>query len=428
MASEHPTWLPGLPDGWDWLTLEAVLDFVVDNRGKTAPTADTGIPLIATNCVKNVGLYPVYEKVRYVPEEAYDSWFRSHPEPGDVLFVNKGTPGCACLVPDPVDFCIAQDMVALRPKPELMTGRYLHAAIRSPVAQHQIRNGSVGTTIPHFKKGDFNKLWLPVPPKDEADAIGDLLFALGSKIELNRKMNRTLEEMAQALFKSWFIDFDGHDDLVDSEQGPVPRGWEVLPISEVVSIKGGSTPSTKKPEFWEGGTIHWTTPKDLSSLSTAVLLDTGRKITDAGLAKISSGLLPQGTLLLSSRAPVGYLAISEVPISVNQGYIAMPPGGRASSLWLLQWAKANMDRIKARAGGTTFAEISKRSFRPIPVVLPPADVLERFDAVAGPLHRRVVTNEMESSTLAELRDTLLPKLISGELRVPEAEDMAEASL
>ena len=120
-------------------------------------------------------------------------------------------------------------------------------------------------------------------------------------------MNQTLEAMAQALFKSWFIDFDGHDpaDLVDSELGPIPRGWGVGEIGKVVKVVGGSTPRTKEPKYWEGGTHCWTTPKDLSSAQSPLLLSTARRITDAGLAKISSGLLPSGTFLLSSRAPVG---------------------------------------------------------------------------------------------------------------------------
>jgi type I restriction enzyme S subunit len=141
----------------EFVPLPNLLSFIVDNRGKSVPTADAGIPLIATNCIKNDELYPVFEKVRYLTKETYDSWFRAHPKPGDIIFVNKGTPGRVCLVPDPVNFCIAQDMMAFRVNEEKIYNRYLFAVLRSPQFQAQISNFHVGTMIPHFKKGDLDK-------------------------------------------------------------------------------------------------------------------------------------------------------------------------------------------------------------------------------------------------------------------------------
>jgi type I restriction enzyme S subunit len=148
-----------------------------------------------------------------------------------------------------------------------------------------------------------------------------------------------------------------------------------------------------------------------------VLLDTERKITDAGLGQVSSGLLPKGTVLLSSRAPIGYLAIAEVPVAVNQGFIAMKPRPGTSTLFLLRWASAAHDDIVSHANGSTFLEISKSSFRPIRTVAPAAPVMDAFDRVSRPIYLEVVGHERESRTLAALRDALLPKLISGELRV-----------
>ena len=152
-----------------------------------------------------------------------------------------------------------------------------------------------------------------------------------------------------------------------------------------------------------------------------MLLDTERKLSPAGLAKIGSGLLPRRTLLLSSRAPIGYLALAEVPLAINQGYIAMLPGGLLPPLYLLFWCRENMDVIKGRANGSTFMEISKKAFRPIPALVPPSPVVAAFVAVAESLFDRLVENEKQVQTLATLRDTLLPRLISGQLRLPEAE-------
>ena len=202
-----------------------------------------------------------------------------------------------------------------------------------------------GSTMPKLTQGSMNRIPVPLPPLPEQRAIAHILGTLDDKIELNRRMNKTLEDMARALFKSWFVDFDPvrakmegrwrpgeslpglpaehydlfPDRLVDSELGEIPEGWGVRPLGEVVEVVGGTTPSTKVIEYWEGGTHWWATPKDLSNLCTPVLLDTERKITDAGLDKIGSGLLPPGTMLLSSRAPIGYLAVSEEPVAINQG-------------------------------------------------------------------------------------------------------------
>ena len=206
------------------------------------------------------------------------------------------------------------------------------------------------------------------------------------------------------------------DRLVDSELGPIPEGWEVSTIGQEVDVVGGSTPSTKDPAFWNG-TINWATPKDLSSLESPVLVKTSRKITEKGLDNIGSGLLPGGTVLLSSRAPIGYLAISDVPVAINQGFIAMKCQKRLSNTYVWLWTAANMAAILENANGSTFQEISKSNFRPLRVIVPHVSVRKTYDKLVQQLYDRIVTNERQSRTLTALRDTLLPKLISGELRV-----------
>jgi type I restriction enzyme S subunit len=147
-----------------------------------------------------------------------------------------------------------------------------------------------------------------------------------------------------------------------------------------------------------------------------ILVDTERRITDDAIAKISSGLLPAGTLLLSSRAPVGYLAIATIPVAINQGFIAMKCNERASNYFMLNWCRSNIVEIESRASGTTFAEISKQNFRPIPLVLPPTRLMATFTNTVTPLYAEIALNARQSRTLASIRDALLPKLLNGELR------------
>ena len=186
---------------WDYDTkpLTDLLEAIVDNRGKTVPTTETGRILIATNCVTNNTLFPVYEKVRFISDETYETWFRAHPIPGDIIFVNKGTPGKVCMVPDPIEFCIAQDMIALRANDKKIYNKYLFAVLRSERIQKQIYNTNVGDVIPHFKKQFLDQLLIPIPPREIQEFIGNLYYQLSYKIELNKQINDNLASTTSRL-------------------------------------------------------------------------------------------------------------------------------------------------------------------------------------------------------------------------------------
>ena len=292
----------------------------------------------------------------------------------------------------------------------------------------------VGSANPTLNRNHVHPIAIRWPPVREQQRIAHILGTLDDKIELNRRMNATLEAMARALFQSWFVDFDpvrakmdgrkpeGLDDATaalfpsafqESSAGRIPKGWTIVPVGDVVDCVGGGTPSTGEPKYWDGGEHHWTTPKDFSSLECPVLIDTQRKLTDAGIAKISSGLLPVGTVLLSSRAPVGYLAIAAMPVAINQGFIALKCNDRASNFFILNWCQTGMAEIKSRATGTTFPEISKQNFRPIPLVLPPRNLMAIFTARVAPLYAKLIVTVRQSCTLAVLRRALLPQLAGG---------------
>lgn len=312
--------------------------------------------------------------------------------------------------------------------------RFLYYQLRH--SRTQLKSLATGGAQQNLSGALIKSLLYPFPSIDEQKRIAGILGSLDDKIELNRKMNETLEQMARALFKSWFVDFDPvrakaagrqptsidkatadlfPDSFMDSELGKIPRGWTSAPVGETVDCQGGATPSTSEAKYWEGGTHHWTTPKDFSSLESHFLLDTDRKLTDAGISKISSGLLPAGTLLLSSRAPIGYIAIATMPVAINQGFIALKCNNTASNFFMLNWCKSNMAEIESRATGTTFPEISKLNFRPILVCLPPKEVMTAFTDRVTPLYAQVVLNLRQSRSLSAIRDALLPGLLSGNI-------------
>jgi type I restriction enzyme S subunit len=356
--------------------------------------------------------------------------------PGDLILSNSATPG----IPRFMDIyaCIHDGWLLLRDFKGIdKEFCFYFLEYERPKLLLQ-GNGSVFTNL---KTDILKRHVVPVPPLVEQRAIAHILGTLDDKIELNRQMNETLEAMARAFFKSWFVDFDPvrakaegrdtglpyeiaelfPDSFEDSELGEIPRGWEVDEIGNAVRCVGGSTPRTNNPIYWENGRNPFVTPKDMSSLCSPVVCETSRYITDEGVNSISSGQLPSGTVLLSSRAPIGYLAIADVPVSVNQGIIAMICDRVLSNYFVLNWTEVNMDTIKGNASGTTFAEISKKNFRPIKVVVPTQEILAQFNFQVGPLYEMVIENEKEIKNLTTVRDTLLPKLISGELRIEDPE-------
>ena len=393
---------------------------------------------------------------------------------GDIVYSRRGDVTKKALITKSEEgmFC-GTGCLLVRPGKEI-DSRFLTYHLSTPQNQEWIKRHAIGATMPNLNTSILSNVPLIVPSKSTQKAIAHILGSLDDKIELNRQMNETLEAMAQALFKSWFVDFDPVMDnalaagnpipdalkakaeqrqqLHDTEAGQnnspasahhahfpnafefhedmgwIPEGWEISNAGNEFTTVGGATPSTKTPEFWDDGQINWTTPKDLSGNASKILLDTGRKITKLGLQKISSGLLPVDTVLMSSRAPVGYLALAKVPVAINQGYIAMKCDIKLTPEFAIQWAEANMDEIKQRSGGTTFSEISKKNFREIQLTVPNAPVINIFSEHVKGLYNQITQLTINIETLSKLRDTLLPKLLSGELRIPDAEKLIEESV
>lgn len=396
--------------------MTSLLSFIVDNRGKTVPTTDSGHILIATNCVNNKTLYPIYDKVRYLSEETYQKWFRAHPISGDILFVNKGTPGRVCMVPDPVDFCIAQDMISLRADSEKIYNKYLFAILRSTRIQQQIYNTYVGDVIPHFKKQFLNQLLIPVPERKIQEAIGDFYFDLSYKIELNNKINANLEAQAQAIFKSWFVDFEPFQDgeFVDSELGPIPKGWKVGNVSDfVLEMKNGGTPNRKNMNYWDIKDYPWIKTGEILNQP---LITCEEYISKSGLDNSSAKLLPIDSVLIALYgATAAKVALLKFEAATNQACCAMICRSPNSSIYLYLNLMERQEYIKSLAVGSAQQNLSKEIIARLPILLPDPEVIETlpFDVI----YKAIEINIKQSHTIAALRDTLLPKLMSGEIEV-----------
>ena len=366
--------------------LTSLLSFIVDNRGKTVPLIDdkNGIKLIATNCIKNESLYPVYEKVRFLSEETYKTWFRAHPRPGDIIFVNKGTPGKVAFVPDPIDFCIAQDMMAFRVNPEIVYNKYLFAVLRSAKIQEQIRITSVGDVIPHFKKEFLNEIKIPLPDMKIQKYLGDMYFMYSEKIELNNKINTNLEQQAQALFKNWFVDSEPFG-------GKMPEGWKVGKLSELINVKYGKDhkklDDENYPVYGSGGIMRY---------------------VDKFLYDKESVLIPRkGTLN-------NVFYINEPFWSVDtMFYTEMKKENIAKYVYFFVKSKD----LNAMNAGSAVPSMTTEILNAMEVVIPSDEYLERFETIVSPMFKQIKQCIIENEKLVSLRDTLLPKLMNGELKI-----------
>lgn len=320
-------------------------------------------------------------------------------EPGQIFVALKGATkdgsmvGSVARMPQNLDAGrLTQDTARLDfVDPDPLLARHVYWALRTPRYRAYCAERVTGTGAAALSRSDFLSFVLPAIT-DDLVSTAALLDTLDSEIEISRQMNDTIQQLITTLYQSITID---------------RSGWGTTSIGEAVTVRGGATPPTGDRQYWVDGGHSWATPRDLSRLSTPVLLDTERHITDAGVTRISSGLLPPGTLLLSSRAPIGYLAIAEVPTAINQGFIAMICDRSLPNHYVWQWTLANLDAIKARANGTTFQEISKGNFRPMRIPVPPQNLLDAFTAKASRLYRLLVNNVRLMGTLVEVRETLL---------------------
>ena len=382
--------------------LPEVLSFVVDNRGKTVPTAKNGHILIATNCVRNENLYPSYEKVRYLSEDTYQNWFRAHPVSGDILFVCKGTPGRTCMVPDPIDFCIAQDMVALRVNPQIVYNKYLLAVLRSRRIQKQIEQTSVGDVIPHFKKSFFDQILIPVPPMNVQQIIGDYYFAFSNKVELNKRINDNLYAQAKAIFADRFINIDA-----------IPDGWRKGSLLDIANYLNGLAMQKFRPQEDEVG------------LPVLKIRELRQGSCDVSSELCSPSIKPDyiirdGDVIFSWSGSLLVDIWCGGTCGLNQHLFKVTSEVYDKWFYYL-WTAHHLDRFIAIAAdkATTMGHIKREELAKAEVLIPSEADYQEISSIIKPIFELVISNRIEARKLAALRDELLPKLMSGEIDVTE---------
>ena len=411
---------------WKEVDIEQTSIEIIDgDRGKNYPKnnelTNSGYCLFlsAANVTKN-GLR--FSNNSFITKEKDALLRKGKLMPQDIVLTTRGTVGNVGFYSDDVPYPnmrINSGMVIIRPGEDFDT-MFLYQYLRSCYFRAQITQFQSGSAQPQLPISTLQKMKVIKPDIAAQRRIASILSSLDRKIELNNKINADLEEMAQAIFKNWFVDFEPFKDgkFVDSELGMIPEGWKVGRLDEIADVVGGSTPSKAKPEYYTQKGIAWLTPKDLSN-HPAVYTSRGEiDITEEGYNSTSTKLMPKGTILFTSRAPIGYISIAQNDICTNQGFKSLVPK-KAGTCFLYCFLKYVTPEIENKSTGSTFKEASGSLMKSLQVLMPEQKVFEDFETIVSPLFARIESLEKESSRLSLLRDTLLPRLMSGELEVPE---------
>ncbi|WP_227817092.1 restriction endonuclease subunit S [Nitrogeniibacter aestuarii] len=406
----------------------------------------SGVPVIRG---QNMGEKWVGGDFVFVSEDKATLLEPNKARPGDLVFTQRGTLGQVAIVPHAPypEYIVSQSQMKLTPDPAKADVSYLYYAFLSPEQQEYIRNTAIQTGVPHTNLGILKRTPITLPSVEIQREIAGVLGSLDDRIALLRETNATLEAIAQALFKSWFVDFDpvraklegrapeGMDEATaalfpdgfeESELGLVPRGWKVGSILDVAQLLSGGTPKTDCADYW-GGKIGWASAKDVSQSEGSVLIQTERTITRRGLDESSTRLIPPfATVIVARGATTGRMVIFGRELAMNQTCYALNSKIGTPLALYCQLRRAVGVLVNA-AHGSVFDTITTKTFAQSRTILPDAQLLRAFEELVRPLFEKVVEGTTTLNTLTLLRDTLLPRLISGQLRLPEAEaHVAEA--
>ena len=407
---------------WKEYELEDIIETFIDYRGRTPKKTNSGIPLITAKIVKQGRVNPATE---FIKEEDYDGWMtRGIPLKGDVILTTEAPLGEVAQIKDTKKVALAQRIITLRGKVEIVDNTFLKYSLQSPIMQHRLFERASGTTVIGIKSSELKKVNINLPPLEEQKKIANVLSSLDDKIELNNEMNKTLEEMAESIFKRWFVDFefpneDGEPyqssggEMVDSELGMIPKGWEVQCIGDIGNVITGKTPSAKVEGSY-GDECNFITPRDITD--SPIILNTERKLSSIGINNLKKNLVCKNSIGVSCiGSNLGEVYITGENSITNQQINTVVLDESHIYPYIYIYLKNMKNEFLNMAGGSAVPIINKTSFSGINILMPDMYILNKFVQSTTCYFERIEENLKENESLIALRDNLLPKLMSGEI-------------
>ena len=390
---------------------------VTDGTHDSPKATTIGKKLITSKHLKDG--YIDFESAKFISEKDYLKVIeRSKVDQFDILFSMIGTIGNIYRETSPNIEYAVKNMGIFKMGGNAVRSKWLYYWLKSKEAKAYIHERMAGSTQSYLTLDSLRKFPVVYPEDiNDMENIVSILSSLDHKIELNNKINVDLEEMAQAIFKNWFVDFEPFKDgkFVDSELGMIPEGWKVGRLTDVIKLMPGGTPKTSEPLYWDNGTIPFFSPKDVNGVYCFV---TEKHITEAGLNKCSSNLYSKDTIFITCRGTVGKVCLAACDMAMNQSNYAIKAIDGYSQYYVLFLVKSVVERLIKKSNGAVFSAITSKDFDE-EILIPSQKAVEDFTNVIDGFFRRIFTIGTENSRLSLLRDTLLPRLMSGELEVPE---------
>lgn len=413
--------------GWSTTTLGELIDVKHGYAFKGEFFAPEGDQLVLTP-----GNFPIGGGLKLRPgkDRYYTGPYPAEFElaAGDLLVVmtdltqNAPILGSPAVVPSEPKMLHNQRLGLVTAKPDVeLDRRYLYFLLLSDATRSQLRATATGTTVRHTAPERIYRVTVELPPLAVQRTIGAFLGSIDDLIENNRRRIAVSETMVRTIFREWFADFrfPGHATarFVNSARGRIPEGWTWSTCGDELNFIGGGTPSKKVPDYWENGTVAWYTPTDLTKNRWRYAAQPELCITEMGLAKSSARRFPAGSVLMTSRATLGVLAIATTEATTNQGFIVVLPDERWPPGFMREWLDVQAPALASIATGATFKEITKGAFKRFPFLLPTQSVLDVYADATEPMEMQVLNLECQVRSLSTLRDLLLPKLVTGQIDV-----------
>lgn len=393
-----------IPSDWEIDTMENALEEIIDYRGKTPLKSEFGIETLSAKSVKNG--YIDYSKAYFISEETYKKFMvRGFPKKGDILLTTEAPLGLVARL-DREKVGIAQRILTLRGKSDYLLNNYLMYYLMSTEGQHQLNARESGTTVTGIKQKEFRQCLIAIPPFDEQKAIAHILSTLDEKIEVNNQINKTLEKMAQAIFKQWFVDFEfpnevgepyqsNGGEMVESELGLVPKGWEVGTLGDILTLNyGKSLPAKKRLE----GNV--------------------KVYSSAGITGLhNEALIHEPSIIVGRKGTIGTVYFSTEPsFCIDTAYFATQKDSKYPLILMYQLLK-EID-LKQYNEDSAVPGLNRNTVYAIKIVIPPVELENRISVQISAVYDLIFENIKQNERLIAIRDLLLPKLMTGEVRIP----------
>jgi len=464
---------------WKTLPLGEILELVIDHRGKTPKKLGfkdfqtEGYPVLSAKHVKTSGLVNL-DSIRYANLEMYKKWMKVPVQEGDVVLTSEAPMGETFFIDGSIDYVLGQRLFGLRPKKELIEPRYLMAWLSSEVGQNKLKQRASGSTVQGIKQAELLKIEIDVPPLRTQKIIANNEAYISKKINLNKKLNQTLEQIAQAIFKSWFVDFEpvkakisalaagGSEEdalfaamqaisdkdkaqltqlqtdnpehynqlrttaklfpsaMQDSELGEIPEGWSCLPASEIYEITIGKTPPRKEPKWFTKNpkAIKWLSIRKMAN-NASFVSDTDEYLTDDAIVNHRIKICPAGTVFLSFKLTVGRVAIAQKPMATNEAIAHFRISDDSPGSYWTYLKLKSYDFTSLGSTSSIATAINSKMIKAMILTIPNKDLSDRFENLVAPLLDEVSNNLSNNESLTSVRDTLLPKLLTGEVKANE---------